>query len=670
MELTKLLYGGDYNPEQWMDAPEILEEDIRLMKEAGINVVSLGIFAWSVLEPEEGNYQFGWLDDIIDRLYQNGISVFLATPSGARPVWLAAQYPEVLRTAEDGKKLRFGGRHNHCFTSPVYRDKVRKINMELAKRYVNHPAVRMWHISNEYNGECHCQLCRSAFRNWLKEKYQTIERLNKSWWTTFWSHHYDSFEQIDPPSTLGEREVHGLNLDWKRFVTYQTTDFMKAEIQALRDGGATQPVTTNFMYDFKGLNYRKLAEEIDMVSWDSYPAWHTGRYIDVARDTAMQHDYMRSLKRKPFLLMESCPSATNWQEISMLKEPGLLCNSSLLAIAHGSDSVQYFQIRQSRGSSEKFHGSVIDHYAGEDTRVFREVREIGNILDSLDALAGSMVHSQVAVLYDVENRWAMEDAQGPRNSGLFYHEAAMKSYQAFRKYGMNVDVIDMEAELDAYQIVAAPMLYMFRSGIAEKLRKYVSRGGILLMTYWSGIVDDTDLCYMGGVPHNLTDVLGLRSEEIDGLPDGKQNHGVPTLGNSLGLRRTYICSHLCDLVRPAGAEVLMTYGSDFYGGKPALLRNTFGKGEAYYICADMEQDFYDDVYARVLEQHGIEGLLTGIPECVDVSSRETETHTYLFIQNYSHETLGMALPAGAEILYGDSPENLKALSTTILRIPK
>lgn len=670
MELTKLLYGGDYNPEQWMDTPEILEEDIRLMKEAGINVVSLGIFAWSVLEPEEGNYQFGWLDDILDRLYKNGISVFLATPSGARPVWLAAQYPEVLRTTEDGQKMRFGGRHNHCFTSPVYRDRVRKINMELAKRYANHPGVLMWHISNEYNGECHCQLCKSAFRNWLKEKYQTIDQLNQSWWTTFWSHRYNNFEQIDPPSTLGEKDVHGLNLDWKRFVTYQTTDFMKAEIDALRDSGAMQPVTTNFMYDFKGLNYKKLAEEIDMVSWDNYPTWHKGRYIDVARDTAMQHDYMRSLKKQPFLLMESCPSSPNWQGVSKLKDPGILCNSSLQAIAHGSNSVLYFQIRQSRGSSEKFHGAVIDHYAGGDTRVFREVREIGEILDSLDALAGSMVHSQVAILYDVENRWAMEDAQGPRNNGLFYHETAMKSYQAFRKYGMNVDVIDMEAELDSYKIVAAPMLYMFRSGIAEKLRNFVSRGGILLMTYWSGIVDDTDLCYMGGVPHNLTDVLGLRSEEIDGLYDGKQNHAVPTLGNSLGLRRTYTCSHLCDLVHPDSAEILMTYGSDFYAGKPALLRNTFGKGEAYYICADMEQDFYDDVYARILEKHRIEGLLTGIPECVDVSSRETETHTYLFIQNYSHETLHMALPVGAEILYGDSPESLKALSTTILRIPK
>lgn len=670
MDFSHLLYGGDYNPEQWLDTPEVLEEDIRLMKKAGINVVSLGIFAWSMLEPREGDFRFGWLDDIIDRLYQNGISTILATPSGARPLWLATQYPQVLRTTEDGRKLRFGGRHNHCFTSPDYRQRVRSINMALAQRYAGHPAVLMWHISNEFGGECHCPLCRDAFRSWLREKYGTIDTLNQTWWTTFWSHRYDSFDQIEPPSSLGEREVHGLNLDWKRFVTHQTTDFMKAEIQALRDGGAAQPVTTNFMYDFTGLNYRRLSEAIDIVSWDSYPTWHSGRAIDVARDAAMQHDYMRALKGKPFLLMESCPSSTNWQEVSKLKEPGLLRNASLQAIAHGSDSVQYFQIRQSRGSSEKFHGAVIDHYAGEDTRVFREVREIGGILSSLEALAGSTVSSQVAVLYDVENRWAMEDAQGPRNSGLFYHEAAMKSYQAFRKYGMNVDVIDMEADLAPYRVVAAPMLYIFRSGIEEKLRRFVARGGILLMTYWSGIVDDTDLCFMGGVPHALTDVLGLRSQEIDGLSDGAENYAVPTLGNPLGLRRTYTCTHLCDLVQPEGAGVLMTYGADFYAGKAALLCNAFGQGEAYYICADMEQAFYDDVYARVLEKHHIEGLLPGIPECVEVSSRETEAHTYLFIQNYGRETLRMALPAGAEILLGVSPEHLPGMSTTILRIKK
>lgn len=585
-------------------------------------------------------------------------------------MWLARKYEEVLRTTEDGRKNRFGGRHNHCFTSPVYRDRVRKMNLELAKRYAKHPAVLMWHISNEYNGECHCELCREAFQNWLKEKYRTIGNLNKRWWTTFWSHQYDSFEQIAPPSSIGEKEVHGLNLDWKRFVTYQTTDFMKAEIQAIRDGGAAQPVTTNFMYDFKGLNYKKLSEEIDIVSWDTYPTWHKGNYIDVARDNAMQHDFMRSLKCKPFLLMESCPSSPNWQGVSKLKEPGILLNSSVQAIAHGSNSVQYFQIRQSRGSSEKFHGAVIDHYGGNDTRVFQEVKEIGKILESIDDISQSNVTSQVAILYDVESRWAMEDAQGPRNKGLFFHEAAMKSYQAFRKFGMNVDVIDMESELDQYKVVAAPMLYMFRAGIEDKLRRFVDRGGILIMTYWSGIVDDNDLCFLGGVPHKLMDVLGLRSEEIDGLYDGDENAVVPAIGNSLGIHREYSCNHLCELVRADSAKVLMTYKSKFYAGKPALLCNAFGKGEAYYICADMEQAFYDDIYTRILEKHQIEGIMKGIPECVEVSSRETDHHTYIFIQNYSHESLDMEIPNGATIIIGDPCGKLKGLSTTILRTDK
>lgn len=670
MDFANFLYGGDYNPEQWLDQPEILEADIRMMKQARINVVSLGIFAWSMLEPEEGQYQFVWLDQIMDRLYENGIYIILATPSGARPMWLAEKYPEVLRTTEDGRKALFGGRHNHCFTSPVYRDKVRKIDLELARRYGTHPGVLLWHISNEYNGECHCPLCRNEFQIWLKEKYGSIDKLNKSWWTTFWSHKYDSFEQIDPPSSLGEKEVHGLNLDWKRFVTDQTTDFMKAEIQAIRDGGASQSVTTNFMYDFKGLNYKRLAEEIDIVSWDTYPVWHKGRYIDVARDNAMQHDFMRSLKHKPFLLMESCPSSPNWQGVSMLKEPGLLLNSSIQAIAHGANSIQYFQIRQSRGSSEKFHGAVIDHYGKEDTRVFREVSEIGRLLESVKDLAQSRVVSRVALLYDVESRWAMEDAQGPRNKGLFYHEAAMKSYTAFRKYGMNVDVVDQEDRLDAYDVVAAPMAYMFRGGIEQKLREFVKRGGILIMTYWSGVVDETDLCFLGQTPHGLTDVLGLRREEIDGLYDGDENQVIPTVGNPLGIRREYTCNHLCEVVKADTAKVLMTYKSKFYSGKPAFICNQYGKGEAYYICADMEQAFYDDIYTKILEKHHLEGILKGIPECVEVSSRETDQKTYIFLQNYSRVALHMELPQNVKVIAGNLCGTLQGLSTVILEKDK
>ena len=553
LNIDRFIYGGDYNPEQWLDRPDIFKQDLLLMKKAHINTVTLGVFSWSTLEPIKDCFNFTWLIDIIDKLYDNGIQVILATPSGARPRWLAETYPEVLRVREDRTRQLYGERHNHCYTSPAYRERVRIINQKLAKTFRNHPGVILWHISNEYRGECHCPLCQEAFRNWLKNKYKDIDSLNRAWWTTFWSHTYNSFHQIESPSSIGDHGLHGLNLDWKRFVTDQTVDFMCEEIHALRDGGATQPVTTNFMDDYKGLNYYNLAKHIDYVSWDSYPTWNKEDEICTAYDTAMQHDLMRSMKQKPFLLMESCPSSPNWQTVSKLKKPGLLQSASLQAVAHGSNSVQYFQIRQSRGSFEKFHGAVIDHYGGSDTRVFNEVTETGASLIELKQVIGSKVDSSAAIIYDMENRWAMEDSKGPRNEGLFYHESVLKSYQALRKAALNVDIINMEQSLDSYKLVVAPMLYMFRAGIEIKLRSFVENGGILIMTYWSGIVNETDLCYLGGTPHSLLDVFGLRSKEIDGLYEWEENSLIPIPENSLQLHTSYKCKNLCDLVQLNGA---------------------------------------------------------------------------------------------------------------------
>ena len=360
----KLLHGGDYNPEQWLKRPDILAKDIDMLEESGCNVVSLGIFSWSTLEPEEGVFNFGWLQEIIDKLYKRGISTILATPSGARPKWMADKYPEVLRVDETRHRALFGFRHNHCYTSPVYREKVHIINKKLAQEVATHPGVILWHISNEYGGECHCPLCQEAFRNWLKEKYQTIENLNDQWCTTFWSHTYNSFDQIESPSKIGETQLHALNLDWKRFVTHQTADFIHQEIAALREGGSTLPTTANLMHYFGGLDYFKIAKEIDVGSWDTYPTWHKEAVIDTAYDNGMCHDLMRSLKGKPFFQMESCPTSTNWQSVSKLKKPGMLFAQSMQAIAHGGEGALYFQIRQSRGASEKFHGAVIDHYGG------------------------------------------------------------------------------------------------------------------------------------------------------------------------------------------------------------------------------------------------------------------------------------------------------------------
>lgn len=666
----KLLHGGDYNPEQWLDRPDILEKDLDMLTEAGCNVVTLGVFSWSTLEPEEGRFCFDWLENIINKLYERGISVILATPSGARPKWLADKYPEVLRVDSERKRALFGFRHNHCYTSPVYREKTAIINRKLAERFGNHPAVILWHISNEYGGECHCPLCQDAFRKWLKERYHTIEELNKRWCTTFWSHTYNSFDQIESPSPIGETQLHALNLDWKRFVSYQTTDFIKAEIHALREGGSKLPTTANLMYYFNGLNYFELAKAIDVVSWDTYPTWHKQEVIETAYDNGMCHDLMRSLKRKPFFQMESCPTSTNWQGISKLKKPGVLFAQSMQAIAHGGEGALYFQIRQSRGASEKFHGAVIDHYGGTDTRVFREVCHTGSALDKISELAGSNVKSPVALLYDWDSQWAMEDSQGPRNKGLHYKEALLKYYRGFRKLGLNVDLVDMTGDLTDYKILAAPMCYMFRNGFEEKVRKFVKNGGIFVATYWSGIVDDTDRCFLGGVPHGLMDVLGIRSMEIDGLYDWEKNSLIPVSDNLLGLDRTYTCKYLCDLVELRGAEAVMTYGDDFYAGYPALTVNAYGDGQAWYVAADAEKEFQVEFLRRIAEKAGIScGVEGEIPENLEITTRENSEATYYIYQNWGSQTVEIPLPKGEiQTLYGETEKGLEPYGLAVLKV--
>ena len=667
---TGFLHGGDYNPEQWIREPAILAKDIEYFKKAKINAVTLGVFSWAVLEPCEGEYHIEWLQLIIDKLYKNGIRTILATPSAARPKWLSDKYPEVLRVNENRRRNLFGARHNHCYTSPVYREKIAHINTLLAKTFSENPSILMWHISNEYGGECHCPLCQEAFRDWLKTQYQSINELNDKWATTFWSHTYQSFSQIESPSSLGEKAVHGLNLAWRRFVTHQTTDFAKHEINVLRENGCTQPTTANLMYDFTDINYDILAEVIDVVSWDTYPLWHKTKDIIIANDTGFYHDYMRCLKDKPFILMESCPTSTNWQGISKLKKPGLLENASLHAIAHGADSVLYFQMRQSRGSSEKFHGAVIDHYGGCDTRVFKEVAQTGVDLEKLSEIAGSRTNSKVAIIYDVENRWGIEDSQGPRNDGMFYPELLKKSYRAFKKKGLNVDIISQNGNIENYDVVVAPMLYMLRGEFENKIKTYVQTGGTLIMTYWSGVVDNDDRCYLGGTPHGLNEVLGLRSQEIDALYDDESNFFVPVSTSLFG--KNYTCKNLCELVEVTTGEVLMRYGTDFYKGFPAVTKNTYGKGSAYYICADVEESFYDELYSMVLKELSINGPVQGdIPASIEVNTRHDGEMEYVFIQNFANEIVDISkLSIDGILLIGENTKQLKAYETIVLKVTK
>lgn len=636
-----MLHGGDYNPEQWKDDPGILKKDIELFKKANINCVSLGIFSWVNLEPAQDVFTFDWLDNVIDSLYSNGIYTVLATPSGSRPQWLAERYPEVLRVDDRGTRNLYGNRHNHCYTSPAYRERVRIIDTKLAERYAHHPAVILWHISNEFSGECHCELCQNAFRIWLQRKYKTLDNLNHAWWTNFWSHTYTDWQQIHSPSSIGETSIHGLNLDWKRFSTDQTIDFMQAEVTSVKAVDSSIPVTTNFMgIYFDGLNYYKFKDVLDVASWDSYPEWHKpNSNVEVARNESLSHDMTRSIKQQPFLLMECTPSTTNWRPISKLKKPNMHELSVINAIAHGSNSGQYFQLRQSRGSTEKFHSAVISHTGTENTRVFREVTKTGADIAKLsDSVYHSTIDAKVAIIYDVENKWAIDDCKGPRNTGLDYFSIVQNVYDYFWKNGISVDVIDSQYSLDSYKMVVAPMLYMFRNNIQDKFRKFVNDGGTLLTTCFSGVVDENDLCFLGeATADKLSDVFGMWVEEVDSLYDGEHN-SMEYGGN------TYSLSELCEVIHTTTCETLATYGSDFYKGYPVLTKNTFGKGVAYHLCANADATFYNHFFEDITRELNLEKAIgVPLPTGVVANYRKRGNEKIVFIQNFNDEPISITL---------------------------
>ena len=649
------IHGADYNPEQWLYDKSVWDEDMRLMKLANCNEMSVGIFSWAKLEPREGEYDFSFLDEIIEKIGKNGGKVILATPSGARPHWLADKYPEVLRVNADGVREHFHARHNHCFTSPVYREKVRAINTRLAERYGSNPTVIAWHISNEYGGECRCPLCADAFRKFLKKKFHgDIDALNHAYWTTFWSHTYDSFDQIEPPGRLTESGTHGLNLDWRRFVTEQTMDFILNETAPLRAITPHLPVTINKMFEFYDLDYHKVSQVIDFASWDSYPEWHNGDDALIAQKTAFWHDLYRCLKQKPFLLMESTPSLVNWKPYNKPKAPGLDVLSSLQAVAHGSDSVQYFQWRKGRGSSEKFHGAVIGHDGTENTRVFRSVQTTGSILKAIDEVAGTMPRSEAAVIFDWENMWALNDCQGYANAGKKYFETCYSYHRLFWERGIDCDVVSPKADLFRYKLVVAPMLYLTDSETAANLSAYVRQGGALWGTYMMATVDENDLCYLGGFPGSgLKDVFGVVAEEIDTLYPAERHHAAVE-------GTVHELVDYCEMIHPGTARVLASYTDGFYAGMAAVTENRFGSGIALYQACRDSGSLKEELADRLIRSRGIHANLPApLPHGVTAHSRTDGEHTYLFVENYSTETVTVPLHKSmTDLLTGASAAQL------------
>lgn len=659
-EFKKVLYGGDYNPEQWPH--EIWQEDMRLLKNANIDTATINVFSWAKLQPNEDTYDFSELDAIVEMLTREKFNIIMATSTAAIPAWMAKRYPEVMRAGNNGVRKKFGERHNFCPNSAVYKKYSVLLANKIAERYKNNKNIICWHICNEYGGTCYCDNCEKEFRIWLKNKYKNINAVNEAWNTSFWSHTIYDWDEIVVPNILGDGGWYrpyfaGLYLDYQRFNSESMLNCFKAERDAVKKHIPNALVTTNLMGPYKPLDYFKWAQEMDIVSWDNYPDRNTEwGYV------AFTHDLMRGLKGKPFMLMEQTPSQQNWQKYCTLKQPGQMSAQSYQTIAHGADSVLFFQLRRSKGGCEKFHGAVISHSGSDKTRVYNEVKELGAQLNTIgNKIVGAKTVSEVALIFDWENYWAVESTMGP-NADLRYVDELYLYYKQFYKRNISVDIISDTTDFSKYKVVAAPILYMVKQDVADALERYVKNGGILITGYMSGIVNESDNVYLGGYPGPLRKLAGVWVEEIDALAPDQSNTVRLKSGNE------YKCGFLCDVIHSEEAETIAEYTSNFYSRLPAVTKNKFGKGYVYYFGTKPEAECMNEIFGEILSSGKISSVLDENTE-LEVDVREKDGNKYFFIMNFSgmEKPLPQQFIGSINIINGEkSPEVLKPFETVVV----
>ncbi len=629
----RILYGGDYNPNQW--PREVWDEDIQIFRKASINSATINVFSWAKIQPAENEYYFDELDEIVQMLTKENYDIVLATSTAALPAWMCKNYPEVTRVDYKGRHHKFGQRHNACPNSPVYQKYARRLAEKLAERYGSNERVTCWHINNEYGGECYCDNCEKAFRVWLKDKYKTMDALNKAWNMEFWGHTVYDWDEVVLPNALGEgfdydrTTFQGVSIDYCRFNSDSLLENFKMERDTIRPFAPQAVITTNLMGTYKALDYFKWAKEMDIVSWDNYPSYNTPWSM-----VAMTHDLMRGLKAQPFMLMEQTPSQQNWQAYNSLKKPGQMRAQSYQTLAHGADTIQFFQLRRSVGACEKFHGAVIEHSGTENTRVFREVAQLGAELHDLgDGLLGAENPAQVGIIFDWDNYWALEYTSGPTRD-LKYVDQIHQYYSYFYEKNIAVDMIPVDGDFSKYKAVVAPVLYMVKEGMQERLENYVENGGVLVTSFMSGIVDQSDNVHLGGYPGPLRKLAGVWVEEIDALAPEQSN----TLRFADGTEST--CQLLCDIIHLENAVSLTDYTSNFYTDSPAVTQNSFGQGSVYYVGTQLEKNGLETILNQVVASSDIKPIID-IDTKLEVVCRTSEDKRYYFIINFTGEALSL-----------------------------
>ncbi|MYS35736.1 beta-galactosidase [Streptomyces sp. KhCrAH-43] len=623
----RILFGGDYNPEQWPE--EVWEDDVRLMKKAGVNSVTLGVFSWARIEPRPGAREFGWLDRLMDLMHAHGIGVVLATPTASPPPWMGARHPETLPRAEDGSIVWYGSRQQFCASSPVYRRYAAALTDDLAARYAQHPALTVWHINNEYCTHCWCDETAGHFRRWLQSRYGTLDALNEAWGTAFWSQRYDGWTEILPPRKAPYMRNPAQVLDFKRFTSDALLECFTAERDIVARHTPRIPVTTNFMPLWSGQDAWAWSAEEDVVSVDVYP---DPRDPQGGQYNAMLADMTRSQAGGPWMLMEQAAGAVNWRPVNQPKPEGLNRLWSLQSVARGADAVCYFQWRQSRQGAEKFHSAMLGH-AGEHGRAFRETRQLGTELATIGpAVSGTGVTAEVAVLHDWDAWWA--GAQEGRPSSLLdYTEVVRRWHRALWENGTPTDFARPDADLGRFKAVVVPHLYLLDDAAVDNLVAYVRGGGRLVCGFFSGIADADDRVRPGGMDARLRELFGIAT-----LHEWWPLDADATVECD-GFRGTLWSE---ELEAAEDTEVLATYREGELAGLPAVLR----RGRAVYVSTLPEPPALRALLADVVREAGVEPVLAGLPEGVEAVRRGE----LLFLLHHRREMVTVAVPGTYEDL--------------------
>jgi beta-galactosidase len=649
MKSADLWFGGDYNPEQW--EAETWASDDALMRQAHVNTVTVGVFTWALLEPDEGSFQFDWLDATLDRLHGNGIRVVLATPTASPPPWFTLAHPDAMPVRPDGTRLWHGSRDTYCATAPSYRKAALRVATELGKRYGDHPALAMWHVHNEYGTMCWCDHAAAAFRTWLRARYETLDALNDAWGTTFWSQRYSSWEQVAPPRETQYLPNPGQVLDFRRFWSDELLAAYVDQRDALHAHTPDIPVTTNFMGpDHLVIDPWSWGQEVDVVAVDHYLS-STERQSSAA-DIAFVSDWARGIGGgRPWLLMEQAPSTVIDAGVLTHRSPGRITADSLQYVARGSDGAMFFQWRASRTGAEMYHPALVPH-AGADSRIFTETVELGTALSRLPEVAGSTLRSSVAVLVDAESHWALQ-TRGLPSPHVRHLDVARALHGALWRAGITCDVVAPSGDLSPYGLVVVPAVYLLSRATAQSLRSYVAAGGKLVVTFCSGVADEKHQIWLDGYLGLLHDVLGVRVEEFHPLqPEATVTLSGDTPGDAAA--ETEWAGRLwTERLRTEGATVLARYGDGDLAGLPAVTRHAFGQGTAWYLSTLLSEDALAALLGEVAA--AADCVPDGPPGVSTTIRRDEDGRSWLFAFNHcaGHAAGNAALPApGVDLISG------------------